>query len=56
MKSVVLCICLLLLLRGVGLFHLLYLQLRRKQGREVGDGERSGSDHWEVEERLESVK
>lgn len=51
MKSDVLCVCLLILFRGVCLFHLLDLQLRGKQGCEVGDGERSGSNHWELEER-----
>lgn len=56
MKSDVLCVCLLILLRRVCLFHLLYLQLRGKQGCEVGDGERSGSNHWELEERHDSVE
>ena len=44
----VLGVCLLILLRGIRLFHLLHLQLRRKEGCQVGDGERPGSDHWEI--------
>jgi len=46
MKREVLGVRLLVLLRGIGLFHLLHLQLRRKQGGQIGDGERPGGDQW----------
>lgn len=47
-KREVLCVRLLVLLRGIRLLHLLHLQLGRKKSRQVGDGERPGSDHWGV--------
>ena len=50
-KREVLCVRLLVLLRGICLLHLLHLQLRWKKSRQVGDGERPGSDHWGLEER-----